>query len=179
MPHFKVHELLSAAELEQLEAFSREPGRTVDEVWEWLQARGYTMSRSSAGRWFAEFRQREAVERMRSGGSLAKAFMEAAKDSGGVAVSDAAVLQVAQLVFEAAADAQGSGKVSTEDLANMALALQRVTTSKAKIEDTRSEMEKRQRAAVEAGEKAMAAGKGPQDVVSTIKKALGITGKPE
>ena len=53
--HFKVHELLSRVELDQLEAFAREPGRTVDECHEWLQAHGFTLSRSAVGSWKREF----------------------------------------------------------------------------------------------------------------------------
>ena len=96
--------------------------------------------------------------------------MAAAREGGGIAIPDAAVLQVAQLVFEAAA----KGAADTEDLANLALALQRLTLAKARVEDVRGEYEKRQREAVDAASTAAATGASGGDVVATIKKALGI-----
>jgi hypothetical protein len=64
---FKVHELLNSVELEELEAFAREPGRTIDECRDWLKARGFALSRSSVGRWLADFKAE--LRQARLGGS--------------------------------------------------------------------------------------------------------------
>ena len=55
--HFKVHELLNASEMEELETFAREPGRTTDECHQWLLERSFTLSRGAVGNWLREFRE--------------------------------------------------------------------------------------------------------------------------
>jgi hypothetical protein len=77
--HFKVHELLSREELDKLEAFAREPGRTVDECHEWLQAHGFTLSRSAVGAVEAAF---DASDKFRASNETARALVDAAKSEG-------------------------------------------------------------------------------------------------
>lgn len=172
---FKVHELLSSAELAELEGFAREPGRTIDECHEWLQARGFTLSRGAVGNWISDFRKQCLVERMNGAGGLAKAFMDAAKDSGGLAVPDAAVLQVAQLVFDTSARLASDGDVDPNDLTKMSLALQRLMLAKARLETVRSEFEDRQRQALTEGEKIAKAGGDATSVVDRVREILGVT----
>src|SRR4051812_36729135 len=121
---FKVHELLKdhGEDLAELEKFARDPGRTIDECHEWLLARGYTLSRSAVGTWKQSFDEQCLRERMNASGGLAKAFMEAAKSGDGMQIPDAAVLQLSQMVFEEAARLASTGDVSTEQLADLALA---------------------------------------------------------
>lgn len=178
--HFKVHELLSGAELEQLEAFAREPGRTVDECWDWLTERSFNISRGAVGNWLRELREQMLKDRTAAGGGLARAFMEATKDAGGLAVHDAAVLQVGQMIFELAVDTAAGGEVKAEDLTKMSLALQRLTLSKARLEKVREEFEERQRRAVEEASKVVQAGGDGRTVVDKVREILGIGsgGKP-
>jgi hypothetical protein len=168
-PH-KVHELLSRAELDDLEAFAREPGRTIDECHEWLQAHGFTLSRGAVHNWKRKFDEQALAERMSGAGSLAQAFLSAAKDGGGLAVPDAALLQIAQQVFEAGA----SGAASPDDLNKMALTMQRLTLSKSRLEKTRGDLEARQRKALEAGEQTAKAGGSGEAVLTKVREILGI-----
>ena len=172
--HFKIHELLNSTELEELRTFAREPGRTVDEAHEWLQTRGFTMSRSAVGNWKQQFDQELIAERMSGAGGLAAAFMKAAQADGGLQIPDAAVLQLAQMIFEKGASLAGGGDVQVADLNQMALSLQRLMLAKARVETTRTEMEKRQRMAVDAASKVVEAGGDAKDVVNTVREILGI-----
>lgn len=52
---------LNRDELEKLEAFAREPGRTVDQVHDWLLAQGFTASRSAVGRWKKGFDEEDGL----------------------------------------------------------------------------------------------------------------------
>lgn len=171
--HFKVHELLSPAELAELEAFAREPGRTVDECHDWLLERSFALSRGAVGNWLADFRERTAVDRMRAGGGLAAAVMAAAKVSGGLAVHDAAILQVGQAIFERTT----MGDVDTDELNKMSLALQRLSLSKKRVEEVRDEYIKREREAVDAAEAAVKAGGDARSVVDKVRTVLGLGSK--
>lgn len=170
----KVEQLLDASELEELEAFARERARTVDELHEWLLGRGFTCSRTAAWNWRQKFDEARMRERTSGAGSLAQVMLDAARESGGLQVHDAAVLQLSQLVFEAAAAKALQGELSDESLASMALAMQRLTLAKGRLELTRGEMIKQQRAALEKAEAVAEGGGSAQDVVTTVRELLGI-----
>ncbi len=172
--HFKVHELLDSAGLEALEAFAREPGRTVDECHAWMRDRGHDVSRSAVGAWKQSFDSRLMAERMSAAGGLAKAFMAAAKSDGGLQIPDAAVLQMSQMIFEHAARLATGGEVETRELADLGLALQRTTLAKVRVENVRSAFLKREQQAVDAASKVAQSGGKATDVVDTIKRALGL-----
>src|SRR5258707_5225636 len=95
--HFKIHELLSRDELDGLEAFAREPGRTIDELETWLLAAGFNVSRGAVHNWRTDFL---ANDRYRASTEVARTLFETAKEKGTVALSDAATLQLSQMVFE-------------------------------------------------------------------------------
>ncbi|MCC6425120.1 MAG: hypothetical protein IT447_16725 [Phycisphaerales bacterium] len=135
MAHFEVHTQLNAAELEELEAFAREPGRTVDEVHQWLLERGFTMARSSAGRWMTGFRKQIQAERFGRSAELAAAIKGAVAAGDFANVADAAVMQITQAIFEQAANLDAEGKVKSSDLLNMATALKAAVGGKRQILD--------------------------------------------
>lgn len=170
----KVEELLKGEELEQLRAFTRERVRTIDEVHEWLQAHGYTCSRGAAYSWKLKDDQERQAERMSGSGSLARVFMDAARSDGGLQIPDAAVLQVAQMVFERGAEMAANGEATPDDLNKMALAMQRLMLAKARLEATRTEFVDREKKALEAAEHAVREGKSGTDVVSKVREILGI-----
>lgn len=172
--HFKIHELLSASELEELETFAREPGRTHEEILEWLQGRGFTVGRSSVGRWKQDFDQRLIAERMSGAGGLAKAFMDAARDGGGLQIPDAATLQLAQMIFETSARLAASGDVEPSELNQMALSLQRLMLAKGRLEKTRTEVEQRQQQAIEEASKVAEDGGDGRSVVEKVREILNI-----
>jgi hypothetical protein len=130
MPHFRVHELLSRDELDQLEAFAREPGRTVDECTEWLQARGFVVNRSSVGRWKREFDQQVLTERFSRSSELARAMKDAVAGGEFGNVADAAIMQLTQVIFEQSIRLEAEGKVKSGDLLNMGVALRQLVGSK-------------------------------------------------
>lgn len=133
MPHFEVHTQLTAAELEELEAFAREPGRTVDEIHQWLLERGFTMGRSSAGRWMTEYRKELQAQRMGRSAELAAAIKGAVTGGDFGNVADAAVMQLTQVIFEQVTQLDAEGKVKSGDLLNMAIALRQAVGSKQQI----------------------------------------------
>src|SRR5438046_1431319 len=101
---FKVHELLKdhGEDLAELEAYARDPGRTIDECHTWLLAKGYVLSRSAVGTWKQSFDALLMQERFSRAGELAGAIRDAAKSGGAVAIGEAAILQLSQVVFEQA-----------------------------------------------------------------------------
>jgi hypothetical protein len=114
--HFKIHELLNASELEELETFAREPGREIDEIQEWLESRGFVVSRSSVGRWKQDFNQRLMTERFSRSSELARAI-DSAVDRGAIdAVAKGASKQLMQVVFEQSAMLEASGKIDPLDV---------------------------------------------------------------
>lgn len=174
MAHFEVHKQLDADELAELEAFAREPARTVDQVHEWLLSRGYTMARSSAGRWMTDFRKRLQAERFGRSAELARAIDGAINRDGIEAVAKGASKQLLQVVFEQAAMLESEGQVDPLDVQRWSRSLKTLIESErhtVKLTDELAELKRKQTAAVAAAEKARASG---GDVVAVIKEALGI-----
>jgi hypothetical protein len=173
--HFRVHEELSRVELDALESFCREPGRTVDEVVERLSASGHQLSRGAVWRWKREF---DLSERMSGAGALARVFLDAANSDGGLQIPEAAALQIAQMIFETSARLADEGDVKVSHLTKLSLAMQRLMLAKAHLEDARSEFVGREKTALEAASKQAHEGADGKTVVATIKRALGIEGAP-
>src|SRR5687768_10261103 len=101
--------------LEQLEEHARQPGRTGDEVFDWLTEREVKTSRSAVYRWLQDFR---LEDRTRRAAVLSDTLVTAAKESGGLAIQDAALLQLSHLIFDAAVNTDG---VSADDLNSLSL----------------------------------------------------------
>jgi hypothetical protein len=120
--HFRVHEQLSRVELDALESFCREPGRTVDEVVERLAAGGHALSRGAVWRWKREF---DLTDRFHASSETARALMDAAKSGGAVAISDAATLRLSQILFEqlVSMDADPEAEIDTKQLWQISMAL--------------------------------------------------------
>lgn len=171
--HFKVHELLTERQLEDLRVFAREPGRTIDELHERLLADGFTLSRGAVGNWKQAFDEELLAERFRRSGEFARNVVEIAKQ-GSVAVSDAALLQLTQVLFEQMAKLDGDGKIESAELVNLSRALKNAVGTKQGIEDLRQEMQQRQRQAVEEASKTAKAGGSGEAVVQKMRDILGI-----
>lgn len=179
---YKVEELLTAEELTGLRAWLREKRRTVDQTHEWLQARGYTLSRSAVGAWLQKERSEEAAEAMRMSSSVARALIDAARDEGSVGVQDAAILQLGHAVVEKLTDLQAGGELPTRDIAQLALSMQRLTYSKRQVETVRAkireEMQAEQAAALAKAEASVPKDASPADVFREARKLLGIGDRP-
>ena len=163
----QVHVLLTREELDQLEAFCREPGRTVDEVHHRILALGYTLSRNAVWNWKKEF---DATDKFRASNDVARSLVEAAKSGGTVAISDAATLQLSQMLFEQMLEVSSGGEVSTKELFAMSMALKNVVTGARHVEKLRSEVA----GALAEAEKDAKAGGSAEAVVSKVRAILGI-----
>jgi hypothetical protein len=175
-PQFRVDEVLVGhdEDREAFEDFARDPGRTIDDCREWLQAKGYVVSRNAVWRWLADYRTQLSIQKTSGASQMANAVMEAARQSGGLGIADAAVQQIGQLLFEAAAARSMDDQIDPKDLSTMALSLQRLMLAKGRLEDTRSEMERRQLQAVEAGEAVAKQGGDARSVVDKVREVLGL-----
>ncbi|HEX4123567.1 MAG TPA: phage protein Gp27 family protein, partial [Tepidisphaeraceae bacterium] len=124
--HYNVHKLLSAEDLAALEDFARHPARTVDECHEWAQARGYVIGRTAIYKWKKNFNLRD---RFSASNETALAIMDAAKNGGTAAVSDAAMTQLAQVIFEKMISLDPA-QVNTKDLWSLSAALRNLVQGK-------------------------------------------------
>jgi hypothetical protein len=167
--HFKVEGSLEPAELDQLKEFVREKNysRTTDDCHAWVLAKGYRIGRTAVSNWLAKFRMED---RFRASNDVAKGLMDAAKEQGTVAISDAATLQLSQMLFEQLSKLQADEKVSTKELWGLSMALKNVVMGKRHVEKLKGEIAE----AVKAAEAKATTGASAGDVVATIKKALGI-----
>lgn len=126
----RVLELLSTAEVGELEAFARERRRTIDELHEWLLARGFTLSRSAVANWRDTFDAAVAEERFGRSSELARAMKEAVKGGSFDDVADAAVMQLTQVVFEQATRLEAEQQLDPVDLQRMTRSLANLVGSK-------------------------------------------------
>jgi len=166
--HFKVHTDLSREELDQLEAFAREPGRTIDQCCDWLAAQGWTqISRNAVWRWKREF---DVRDRFRASNETARALMDAAKQQGAVAVSDAAMLQLSQMLFEQMLRLQGDGEVSTKELWALSMGIKNVVQGKRQVEKLKGEIA----AGVEEAQKLAAGGASGDQIVRRMRELLNV-----
>lgn len=172
---FKVHELLKGDELAELETFAREPGRTIDECHQWLQERGFTLSRDAVYNWKFAFDQELTKLRFSRSSELAGVIRAAAKESGAVGVADATLETLVHVLFEQSSMLQSDGRIDSADLANLTLGLKRIVGTKMGIEKLREEYEQKQQTALKHADEAVKAGVGAGDVVKAMKEALGIT----
>lgn len=149
--HHKVHELLTADELAELEAFAREPGRTIDECHQWLLERGYTLSRGAVGNWKQKLDEQVMSERMSRNGELARAMKAAVEKDGGFDdVANAALLQLVQVTFEQSSRLEAEGKLDPIDVMRMTRSLRNLIGGKAEHTKTLAakfdrEMDERQK----------------------------------
>ncbi len=128
---FKIDETLSTLELERLEGWVRERRRTVDEVFEFVQAEfGYTGGRSSIGTWMGRFNERLMTERFSRSGELARAIKGAVNGGEFGDVADAALMQLTQVVFEQSARLEADGELDPLDVQRMTKSLANLTATK-------------------------------------------------
>ena len=127
-PDFFAH--LDSNELNKLEAFAREPGRKVDDCFDWLTAKGIVTSRSAVGRWLKRFREED---RMSEAAELADAIHTASKDAGTVDVAGAVNLQLAQRLQFALV--KGGDKLALGDLLKGAMAVNALTNAQGKLNE--------------------------------------------
>jgi hypothetical protein len=150
---------------ELLEEGARQPGRTGDEVVEWLEAKGVKASRSAVYRWLQDFRLEDRTARA---SETARTYLDACRAADPTAVSEASLRKFEELVFEHLAN---TDETDSKDLMFIATAMKTGLGSRKEI----IELKRRQAEAVKQAESAASEGKSAPDVVATIKKALGIS----
>lgn len=164
-----------AAERAELEALARSPGVTIDAIYTWLTGHGYEIGRTAVHNWRSDFR--ETLEGVKRSAELAQSFVSVARDAGAVAVSDAAVLRLSQVLMEQSLMLESGGQIDPDDLVKLTASLKNVLQSKAQIEELRRQHEAQKQQAVEEAQKVAAAGGSAESAVQAMKKALGITAK--
>lgn len=135
-------EQLTAEVLGALESFAREPGVTVDDCVDWLGSRKIDASRSAVARWKKRF---DAEDKFRASNEVARGLVEAAKNQGTVAISDAATLQLSQMLFEQLLKIQAAGEVSTKELFGASMALKNVIAAKGHVDELREKFDQEMR----------------------------------
>jgi hypothetical protein len=173
---FKIDELLKDHGEDQaaLEAYARDPGRSIDELQIWLESRGYVVSRGAVWNWKQKFDGLLMQERFSRSGELAAAIRDAGRSGGAVAISEAAILQLSQVIFEQAAKLEADGEVDSLDLRRLTSSLKSLLDSKQRADQIAAEFARKEKEAVEAASNVAKSGGSPVDVVRTIKEALGI-----
>ena len=173
---FKVHELLKdhGEELAELEAFARDPGRTIDECHEWLLAKGYVLSRSAVGAWKQSFDGQVMAERFSRAADLAGALRETVEKHGMVGITQGTISNMSQVLFEQVALMQTRGEASAEDIFMITGAIKKLLDAEKLITELREEFEKKEKTALAAAEKVAKDGGSTTDVVSKVREILGI-----
>lgn len=163
----KVEVLLSRAKLDELEEFARKPGLTIDQVHEYLLGHGFTVGRTAVANWKKKF---DATDKFAASNDVARSLVDAAKAGGTVAISDAATLQLSQMLFEQLLTLQAGGQVSTKELWGASMALKNVVTGKRHVEKLKTEIAE----ALADAEKTAKAGGSGEAVISKVREILGI-----
>jgi hypothetical protein len=166
--HFKVHEELTREQLDELETFAREPGRTVDDCHDWLLAHGFTMSRGAVYNWQTTFNQ---DDKLRRASEVSRNYLAAGKDAGAAEIASATLLKFQQILFEhmLGADAADAG-----ELLKLSVSLKTAVEAGRHIEKLRDEFQTRQRAAVEEAEKTAKSGGSGEAVAKKMRELLGV-----
>lgn len=164
---FKVHELLSAAELGELEGFAREPGRTIDECHEWLQAHGFTLSRGAVGNWLGDFKAQIMREKFSRSAELAAQLKSAVSNGEFSNVADAAVMQLVQHVFEQTAQLDGA---DADTVVKMTQSLRNLVGSKERLTAMLAEKFDKEMASKTAAKKTITA----EDIAEARKAIFGL-----
>lgn len=166
--HHKVHELLSRQELDDLEAFTREPGRTVDECHEWLQAHGFTLSRGAVGNWKQTF---DLEDKVRRAARVSREYLDVAREAGAAEIASASLLKFQQILFE---HLLGADEADAGELLKLSVSLKTAVEAGRHIEKLRDEYDARQRKALDAAEKVAKAGGDGAKVIEKVREILGI-----
>jgi len=166
--HHKVHDLLDRPQLDELEAFTREPGRTVDMVHDWLLAHGFTLSRGAVYNWKVSF---DLEDKVRRASEVSREYLSVAKGAGAAEIASATLLKFQQILFE---HMLGADDADAGELLKLSVSIKTAVEAGRHIEKLRDEFETRQKAALEAAEKTAKAGGSSEAVVAKVREILGI-----
>lgn len=160
---------LSPTDVDDYQAMLRQPATTIDNLLDWLDERGFSVSRGAVWKHRRNFD--EQTESLRRSAEMARAFVDVAKTESIESISDAALFRMSQVLMEQSMQLDAEGDLNPKDLVNMTKAIRNLIGGKREVEDLRD----RQREALAQAEQVAASGASGGDVVETIKRALGIT----
>lgn len=164
----QVHKLLNAEQLAELEAWSREPGRTIDQTHEFLLAKGFTLSRTAVANWKEQF---DGEDKIRRAAAISHGFLAAGKESGATDIASASLLRFQQMVFE---HLVGSTDADAGDLMRLSIALKTAVQAGQHIEELQAEYARKNKAAADEAAKLAKAGGSGEAVVAKVREILGI-----
>ena len=159
---------LSRDELDKLEAFARERRRPVKAIHEWLQAAGFTMSRSAARNWRRQF---YAEDKVRTAAELSKQYMDVVKDASADKIADATLHRYQTMLFDLVL---GANEKDAGVLLKIGRSIEASVKSGRQIEELRKEYQDRDRRALEAAKETAKEGGSGEAVVKRVREILGI-----
>jgi hypothetical protein len=138
--HYKIDELLTEeSERAEYEQLARQPGTTIDDLWEWLRGKGFSIARSSVARHKRSFDELSASVRRSS--ETAAAFASVAKDAGIAGLADASLGRFQQLLMEKLFQMDSEEELSAGDLMKLSMALKTAVGAKNAIMDLQSKFD--------------------------------------
>jgi hypothetical protein len=137
--HFKVLDILSDADRAEYEALLRQPSTTVDAAFEWLESRGYSISRGAVHNHKRSFE--EVLQGVRRSSEMAASFAAVAKDAGAAGMNDALLARVQQMMMEWLFDQDENTQFEAKDWESLAKALNHAANAKQRIEDVRTKFD--------------------------------------
>lgn len=126
--HFKAFDILSNGDRTEFEALLREPATTVDRAFEWMQERGYRISRGAvhnAKRNFAD-----VLGSVKRSSEMAAAYSALARD-GSTDLAEATVQRFQQVLMRRLMDVDEEQEMETKELVELSAAVKNGVLSKA------------------------------------------------
>ncbi len=175
---YRVDQVLAAPEVSdadraEYQALLRQPATTIDDLLDWLDERGFAVSRGAVWKHRRNFQ--ETLDGVRRSAELARAFADVAREGGVESLGEASLARFQQIMAEKLLSIDVDGDMDAKELLQLSMAMNQAATTKQRIEKVKREYEQRQQDALARAQAAAAGGASGADVVATIKQALGIT----
>src|SRR5690606_5809519 len=100
---------------------------------------------------------------------------QVAREGGVESLGEASLVRFQQLMAEKLLALDAEGELDADELLALSRAMNSAAQTRQRIEEVKTEFERKQREAIAEAERAAASGGSGGDVVATIKRALGIT----
>lgn len=174
---FEIEKRLNRPQMDELEAFAREPGKTVDGVHEWGRGRGFWatkagaenyLSRDAVYNWKKDF---DASDKYRLAAEATNAFMDAVGKLPTSKIGEAVNRKLGQRLWEMLLrfDADPES-MSPKDAREVSVTIKNLFGA----EEMAEAMRQKQAAAVKAGEAMAKTGASGEAVVNRVREILGI-----
>ena len=131
----RMEKLLKRKDMRQVEIMAADPSKTVDDVYLFVQSRGYPISRVVVWRFL--HRWRDEVREIQRCSRFARSLAEVAEDAGPSRFAAGATLGFEQVILEHVFELRKQDKLSAKDLTEWAGTLERALTLRRQIEDFR------------------------------------------